>query len=103
MTTMIVLQVVAALLVLAGIVGSVLPALPGVPLVFGGLLLSAWADGFNHVGAVTLNGQPLNRAFIRCGASPTVRARAAAAFLSLRLMTIPQVLSGAGHLRYSQK
>ena len=54
MTTMIVLQVIAALLVLAGIVGSVLPALPGVPMVFGGLLLSAWADGFNHVGALTL-------------------------------------------------
>jgi uncharacterized protein YqgC (DUF456 family) len=32
----------------------VLPALPGVPLVFGGLLLAAWADDFTRVGAVTL-------------------------------------------------
>jgi hypothetical protein len=46
--------VVAALLVLAGLAGSVLPALPGVPLVFGGLLLAAWADDFTRVGAVTL-------------------------------------------------
>src|SRR5690606_8730881 len=30
--------------------GVVLPALPGVPLVFLGLLLAAWADGFSHVG-----------------------------------------------------
>lgn len=40
----------AALLVLVGIAGVVLPALPGVPLVFIGLLLSAWADDFTHVG-----------------------------------------------------
>lgn len=43
-------HVIAALLVLIGIAGVVLPALPGVPLVFIGLLLSAWADDFNHVG-----------------------------------------------------
>ncbi len=46
--------VLAALLVIVGIVGSVLPALPGVPLVFIGLLLAAWADDFQHVGAWTL-------------------------------------------------
>jgi uncharacterized protein YqgC (DUF456 family) len=32
----------------------VLPALPGVPLVFAGLLVAAWADDFTRVGAVTL-------------------------------------------------
>lgn len=42
-------QLLAALLVLAGLAGTVLPALPGVPLVFAGLLLAAWADGFAHV------------------------------------------------------
>lgn len=42
--------VLAALLVLVGIIGSVLPALPGVPLVFIGLFIAAWADGFAHVG-----------------------------------------------------
>jgi len=48
------LYIVAALLVLAGLVGIVLPALPGTVLIFAGLWLAAWADGFNHVGAVTI-------------------------------------------------
>lgn len=46
--------VAAALLVLVGLAGSVLPALPGVPLVFAGLLVAAWADDFTRVGAVTI-------------------------------------------------
>ena len=46
--------VLAVLLVVAGLAGTVLPALPGVPLVFGGLLLAAWADGFERVGVITL-------------------------------------------------
>lgn len=46
----VVLYVLAAVLVAIGIAGVILPALPGVPLVFGGLLLAAWADGFQHVG-----------------------------------------------------
>jgi uncharacterized protein YqgC (DUF456 family) len=48
------LWIVAVLLVLAGIAGSVLPALPGVPLVFAGLLLGAWIDHFQKVGWFTL-------------------------------------------------
>jgi uncharacterized protein YqgC (DUF456 family) len=44
----------AVLLVLAGIAGAVLPALPGVPLVFAGLLLAAWIDGFEKVGPLPL-------------------------------------------------
>ncbi len=44
----------AALLVLVGLAGSVLPALPGVTLVFAGLLVAAWADDFTRVGAFTL-------------------------------------------------
>ena len=44
----------AILLILAGIAGTVLPALPGPPLVFGGLLLAAWIDGFQKVGVITL-------------------------------------------------
>lgn len=46
--------VLAVILVIVGIAGTVLPALPGMPLVFGGLLLAAWADGFHHVGGWTL-------------------------------------------------
>ena len=45
-----VLWLLALLLVLAGIAGAVLPAIPGAPLVFGGLLLGAWIDGFAKVG-----------------------------------------------------
>ena len=44
----------AAVLVLAGLAGTVLPVLPGVALVFAGLLLAAWADGFAHVGVMGL-------------------------------------------------
>ena len=46
--------VVAALLIVAGVAGTVLPALPGIPLVFAGLLLGAWADDFTRVGWVTI-------------------------------------------------
>ena len=48
------LYVLASLLVLLGLAGIVLPALPGVPLVFAGLLVAAWADGFQHVGVAML-------------------------------------------------
>ncbi|MGN6519329.1 MAG: DUF456 domain-containing protein [Dokdonella sp.] len=46
--------VLATILIIVGLVGTVLPALPGVPLVFCGLLLAAWTDGFAHAGAFTL-------------------------------------------------
>ncbi|WP_313400260.1 DUF456 domain-containing protein [Stenotrophomonas sp.] len=45
---------VAALLVIVGIAGIILPALPGVPLVFVGLLVAAWGDGFERVGWLPL-------------------------------------------------
>jgi uncharacterized protein YqgC (DUF456 family) len=44
------LWVAAVALILVGLAGTVLPALPGTPLVFVGLLLAAWADGFTKVG-----------------------------------------------------
>ena len=40
----------AAVLVIVGLIGTVLPALPGLPLVFAGMLLAAWAGGFEQVG-----------------------------------------------------
>ena len=46
----ILLWFVAVLLVVVGLAGTLLPILPGVPLVFAGLLLAAWIDGFSHVG-----------------------------------------------------
>jgi uncharacterized protein len=45
---------VAGLLVFLGLAGVVLPALPGMPLLFAGLLLAAWTDGFQRVGWVIL-------------------------------------------------
>jgi len=43
-----------AVLVLVGFAGVLLPALPGLPLVFAGLLVAAWADGFERVGWLPL-------------------------------------------------
>lgn len=48
------LWVVAVLLVIVGAVGTVLPALPGVPLIFAGVLLAAWAEDFQRIGGWTL-------------------------------------------------
>lgn len=48
------LWLLAALLVIAGLAGTVVPALPGVPLVFAGLLVGAWIGDFESVGWVTI-------------------------------------------------
>lgn len=48
------LWLLAFVLIAVGVAGTVLPALPGPPLVFGGLLLAAWIDDFREVGYVTL-------------------------------------------------
>jgi uncharacterized protein YqgC (DUF456 family) len=42
-------------LVVIGIIGTVMPALPGAPVVFVGLLIAAWAEGFQKVGWFTLS------------------------------------------------
>ena len=46
--------VLAVLVVIAGLAGTIVPALPGVPLVFAGLLIGAWADQFATVGWATI-------------------------------------------------
>ncbi|MGA9335183.1 MAG: DUF456 family protein [Rudaea sp.] len=46
--------ILAALLILVGLAGAVVPVLPGVPLVFGGMWLAAWADHYQHIGTFTL-------------------------------------------------
>lgn len=43
-----------ALLFVAGLAGTVLPALPGTLLVFAGVVLGAWIDDFTRIGSVTL-------------------------------------------------
>lgn len=44
----------AILLVAVGLAGVVVPAVPGTVLIFAGLLLAAWADGFVRVGVGTI-------------------------------------------------
>jgi uncharacterized protein YqgC (DUF456 family) len=46
----ILLWVLGVALVGVGLAGVVFPALPGAMLIFAGLLIAAWADGFQHVG-----------------------------------------------------
>ena len=44
------LWMIAAILVLIGFAGLVLPALPGIILIFSGLVVAAWAEHFVYVG-----------------------------------------------------
>lgn len=44
------LYVLAALLITGGLAGSVLPVLPGIPMVYGGIWLAAAVDGYRHLG-----------------------------------------------------
>lgn len=53
-TVTVLLWMLAAALVIAGIAGLFLPALPGAVLVFGGLAVAAWAEDFAFVGWKTL-------------------------------------------------
>ena len=48
------LWVLGIVLVVVGLVGIILPALPGTILIFAGLAIAAWADGFSRVGIATL-------------------------------------------------
>jgi uncharacterized protein YqgC (DUF456 family) len=48
------LYVVAVALVLLGLVGIVVPVLPGGALVFAGVVVLAWADGFTRIGWMPL-------------------------------------------------
>jgi uncharacterized protein YqgC (DUF456 family) len=45
------LYLLSAVLVLIGLAGTILPALPGIPVIFGGLWLAAAVDRYQHVGA----------------------------------------------------
>jgi uncharacterized protein YqgC (DUF456 family) len=98
---------IAAILVVLGLAGTVVPVLPGILLVFGGLLLAAWADGFRHVGAVGLSiiGVLALLAFAadfvasllgakRVGASPLALAGAAAGGIVGVFLGIPGLIFG---------
>ena len=44
------LYVLAALLIIGGMAGAVLPTLPGIPMIFGGIWLAAAVDHYRHLG-----------------------------------------------------
>lgn len=46
--------VLSALIVISGLVGVVVPALPGIPVMFAGLVLAAWSTDFDPVGWGTI-------------------------------------------------
>jgi len=54
MDWMILWWLMAGLLVIAGLAGTILPAVPGVPLVLVGLFIGAWIGQFETVGWLTL-------------------------------------------------
>lgn len=54
MEIQILLWLLATLFIVVGFAGLILPAIPGVPLIYGGLVLLAWAEDFVYVGAFTL-------------------------------------------------
>ena len=101
------LLVLAAILVVLGIVGTVVPALPGVLLVFGGLWLAAYAQDFTRVGlaglsiigalgalsfAIDFFGSVLGAK--RVGASPKALAGAALGGFAGLFLGIPGILLG---------
>jgi uncharacterized protein YqgC (DUF456 family) len=97
----------AVVLVALGLVGTVLPVLPGALFVFGGLLLAAYADGFAHVGLgglVVIGGLGLASLGVdfvasilgarRMGASPLALAGATAGALAGLFLGIPGLVFG---------
>jgi uncharacterized protein YqgC (DUF456 family) len=45
-----VLYLLAAALIVGGVVGAILPVLPGIPMIFGGIWLAAAVDDYQHLG-----------------------------------------------------
>lgn len=50
----VVLWILAIALIVAGVIGTVLPALPGAAMVFAGIALAAWIDGFARISGWTV-------------------------------------------------
>lgn len=49
-----VLYVLSAVMIAIGLLGTILPAIPGTTLVFAGMLLAAWAGDFQHISGWTV-------------------------------------------------
>lgn len=59
MTTLITAYVLSALLIVIGLLGTVLPVLPGIPVMFAGMWLAAWMGDYAYVSAGTVIGLAL--------------------------------------------
>lgn len=46
--------ILAIALIVIGLIGAVLPSLPGIPMIFGGIWLAAAADNYRHLGTTWL-------------------------------------------------
>jgi uncharacterized protein YqgC (DUF456 family) len=49
-----ILWIIGAILTFTGLAGLLLPIVPGVPVLFLGLLMGAWTEDFRHIGLWTL-------------------------------------------------
>jgi uncharacterized protein YqgC (DUF456 family) len=103
----ILLWTIAVAMVVIGLAGIVLPALPGHLLILAGLVLAAWADGFRHVSGWTLGviafvaiasfGVDFVAAAVstkRLGASPRAMAGAALGTLGGFFFGLPGLIAG---------
>jgi uncharacterized protein YqgC (DUF456 family) len=86
----ILLWVIGIMLVIVGLVGTVLPALPGAMLIVAGLVVAAWADGFAKVSVWTLVVIGL------IGAASYLVDFAAAALGAKKFGASPRAMIGAG-------
>lgn len=104
---LVLLWLLAVLLIAVGVLGTLLPALPGPILVFAGVLLAAWADGFARIGGGTLAVLALLTAAAyavdllsaavgvrRAGASPRAVAGAALGTLAGLFFGLPGIIVG---------
>jgi uncharacterized protein YqgC (DUF456 family) len=86
----ILLWLIGVVLVIIGLIGTVLPALPGAMLIVAGLVVAAWADGFTKVGVWTLVVIGL------IGAASYLVDFAAAALGAKKFGASPRAMIGAG-------
>jgi hypothetical protein len=84
------LWVIGVVLVIIGLVGTVLPALPGAMLIVAGLVVAAWADGFTKVGGWTLG------VIAAIGAASYLVDVAAVALGAKKFGASPRAMVGAG-------
>lgn len=84
------LYLLAALLILGGLAGAILPMLPGIPMLFGGIWLAAAVDNYQHLGKWWLLAIGL------LGAVGVITDFVAATLGAKRVGATPRALWGAG-------